>query len=85
MMASAFIESKQVAESIEMSPIHFGEHLRKPKDEFPSAKSIMDDFYFTQEEFIETIESLVRDHQVTYNNLCRNYLQWKEQSIFCHT
>jgi len=43
----------------------------------------MDDCYFTLEEYVKIMESLFKDPKEAYENLCKDYLNWKEELI-CH-
>jgi len=84
MMVPACIHLKhQVDCAIDNSSILYGKDLTKPRGEFLSVYSVMDDCYFTLEEYVVTMEDLFKYPEQGYENLCKDYLNWKEELICC--
>jgi len=82
MIASACIHPEhQIEGQIDLSPILYGKDLRRQRGEFPSFYSVMDDHYFTLEEYFQTMESLVKDPKQGYKNLCKDYLNQNKELI----
>ena len=46
--------------------------------EFPSVWSVMDYWFFTINEVIDTMKSLISNPSLAYNKLCKTYIKWKK-------
>jgi len=82
MVAPASMYPKHYVDSaIENSSVLYGKDLAEPRGRYPSVKSVMDDRFFTIEEYVASMVELYKCPEQGYENLSKNYLNRKAELI----